>query len=63
MALTAPILIPHYEKKEQNAINRLISEYRAGAQNLLPYVAELALIRDLIREIKTKANEHNEGEA
>lgn len=59
IALASPVLIPSLERREQVTINNLINDYRSGASNLASRVAELATLRDLIREIKQKAAQNN----
>lgn len=58
LAIASPVLIPDLERKEQAVINRLIREYRSGATNLGSHIGELAVIRDMIMDIKNKAKQH-----
>ena len=61
LAIAAPALLPTLETQKQGVLDRIYSAYRSGATEYRHLIAEYVTLRDLIEELTTKIEQHEQG--
>lgn len=59
-AWAAPVILPIIERRKEVTFLLLMAAFKQGQTENTALIAELAVLTDLIREIKTKQQEFNQ---